>query len=103
MLPKIFTLFVLWGAVGYLIIYIDPERVKDVGGEGLYLPMIVLAASAIWYSVLTATKSFGAASLMAFIITVALVTLVLQWMNILIAVSLIGMTAALGLTLVRRS
>lgn len=102
-LPKVSAILILWGLVGLVVWRVEPAMLRDVGIPGLYLPMVGLVTFASWYSALIVTKSWKASLLMSFIVAVALITLILRFMNWLIAASLLGMVVALGLTLVKKS
>ena len=44
------SLVFLWGSVAYIILYVEPDLLKDVFIPGLYLPFFGLVGIAIWYS-----------------------------------------------------
>ena len=102
-IPKIIALSVLWGGMGYLVVYVDPASVRDVLVSGLYLPFVGLASLAVWYTTLIVSKSFKVAAGYGVIVVIALVTMILRYMNLMVVISLIGMSVGLGLTLVKRS
>lgn len=56
----------VWAVVFYIVVYVDPETVKDVGVEGSYAPFVSAAALAVFYTVLTASHS----PVLALVITV---------------------------------
>jgi len=78
--------------------YVDPDKVRDVGIAGLYLPIVASIGISSWYSMLLATKSIKYASALTLIVLAALIMMIFQVMNVLIAVALIGMLVFLGLT-----
>lgn len=102
-IPRVIALLLLWGGVVAVVMWVDPRELSDVLVPGLYLPMVSLVTLSVWYSGLLLTKSFKAASLLALIVVVAVVTMIYRLMNALIAISLVGMTVSLGLTLVKKS
>lgn len=78
--------------------YVDPDKVRDVGIAGLYLPIVASIGISSWYSMLLATKSIKYASAVTLIVLVALIMMIFQVMNVLIAFALTGMLVFLGLT-----
>jgi len=40
----------LWGLVGAVVIYVDPNIIRDIGLYGVYLPMVVVVGGAIFYT-----------------------------------------------------
>jgi hypothetical protein len=50
-LPRIISIACLWGAVVIVIIYVEPDLIKDILIPGTYLPFFVLLAITVWYSV----------------------------------------------------
>lgn len=58
MLLKILSVLMVWAVVGYIIFYVDPETIKDVGLPGSYAPFVVSFAIAAAYSILIVTHSF---------------------------------------------
>jgi apolipoprotein N-acyltransferase len=91
-LPKIISLLFLWGAVGAIIIYIDPTLLKDVLIRGAYLPFFVLLFLTIWYTLGLVLHSIGKSLLLTTTIVVGLVLSALKLMNTEILI-------VLGLTL----
>ena len=87
-----------WGSVVAIILYVDPDKVRDVGIAGLYLPIVASIGISSWYSMLLATKSIKYASAVTLIVLVALIMMIFQVMNVLIAFALTGMLVFLGLT-----
>ncbi len=49
-IPKILSLIILWGVLVSMVMYLDPEIVKDVLVPGLYLPFFGILSFAIWYT-----------------------------------------------------
>ena len=78
--------------------YVDPDKVRDVGIAGLYLPIVASIGISSWYSMLLATKSIKYASALTLIVLAALIMMIFQVMNVLIAFALTGMLVFLGLT-----
>jgi hypothetical protein len=95
---RILSLVLCWGSVVAIIMYVDPDKVRDVGIAGLYLPIVASIGISSWYSMLLATKSIKYASALTLIVLAALIMMIFQVMNVLIAVALIGMLVFLGLT-----
>lgn len=70
-----------------MVIYVDPETVKDVIGEGLYLPFVIMITIAVGYTVMMITQSWmlalTAAALLGLATTLSILRL-LSWFTLLI-------------------
>ncbi len=102
-LPRIFVAGMMWLGVVGIVVYVDPVEIKDVIIPELYLPLLVSVGVAFWYSVVLLTKSVKFASALSMILMIAMVSVVMRWMNMMIGVALVGMVVLLGLTFVRKS
>ena len=102
-IPKILTAVVMWSVVVGIVIYVEPSQIENVIIPKIYLPLLVSVWLAFWYSVVLVTKSLKLASALTVLLIIAMITMVMRWMNIMIAVALVGMSATLGLTLVHKS
>ncbi len=49
-IPKIISLVTLWGATALVIIYVEPELLKDIVLPGSYLPFWLLLSFTLWYT-----------------------------------------------------
>lgn len=49
-MPKVISLVVLWGAVLAVILFVEPELVRDIVIPGSYLPFFLLIFLAILYT-----------------------------------------------------
>ncbi len=49
-MPKVLSLVTLWGAVGAVVVLVEPELIRDILIPGAYLPFFLLLWIAIWYS-----------------------------------------------------
>ena len=62
-IPRILSLVFLWGAVAGVVLYVEPELLKDIIIPGSYLPFFVLLGIALWYSIrsfwIAITITFG--------------------------------------------
>lgn len=77
---KILCILALWTFVGYIIVAIDPESVRDVGMEGAYLPFFVPLVIALWYTL----SLIVASSIVSLVITTLLIlALALTMMGIM--------------------
>jgi len=102
-IPKVLALTLLWGVVGYLTGYVPPEKVKDVGIAGLYLPYVMGVVTAFWYTSLVISRSWGYASLLSALVMTGMVLTILRWMNGMVLLALVGMASVATLTFIRRS
>lgn len=69
-IPKILSLLILWGAVGGVITFVEPELIKDIIIPGSYLPFYTLLLITIWYTLAFITKT--------------------TWLSLLLSVTLVG-------------
>jgi hypothetical protein len=95
-IPKIISLVLLWGAVASVIVFIEPEVIKDILLPGAYLPFIVLLSMTIWYTLSVITKSISLSLMMTMSIMVGLILAMLRLMHA-------GLALVLLLTLVMES
>jgi len=49
-LPTLILVLVLWGVLGVMMIYVEPELVKDILIPGLYLPFFLLFMPASFFT-----------------------------------------------------
>jgi hypothetical protein len=63
----------LWGVAIYIVVYIDPESVKDIGVEGAYLPFLAAILTALWYTVMIVMGSGLTALVVTALLGLALV------------------------------
>lgn len=49
-IPRILSLMFLWGAVALVVLYVEPELLKDIIIPGSYLPFFILLGIALWHS-----------------------------------------------------
>lgn len=54
---KILSVMVLWLPTIYIILYIEPFLLQDIGVAGLYLPLLISLSMSILYTFATLTKS----------------------------------------------
>lgn len=55
-LPTLILTLILWLLLGLLMVFVEPELVKDIFIPGLYLPFFIIFFPACW---LTLTTIFG--------------------------------------------
>jgi hypothetical protein len=79
----------VWGSVVYMVIYIDPAIVRDIGFEGLYLPFITLFTLSFWYTIVTVTSSWKLATALSILTGLALILSIIKLMNWFTMVALI--------------
>ena len=90
------SLFFLWGAVAYIIMYVEPALLKDILIPGMYLPFFGLFTIALWYTIALFVRSLGKSLLLTMTIVAALILSTLQLM-------FWGLALVLLLTLVSES
>jgi hypothetical protein len=79
-IPKIISLIFLWGSVAYIILYVDPDLLKDILIPGLYLPFFVMLTIALWYTIALLTKSAGKSLLITITLVGAIMLTTLKLM-----------------------
>lgn len=95
-IPRILSLIFLWGLVVFVILYIEPELIRDIMIPGLYLPFFALITITIWYTLSIFTKSIAYSLLITITIIFGLALTMLGLMHI-------GLGAVLLLTLLMES
>jgi glycerol-3-phosphate acyltransferase PlsY len=86
----------LWGAVALVIVYIDPQLLKDILIPGLYLPFYILVLIALWYTISLVTKNILHSLIMSLIFITALMLSMFKLTHV-------GLIAVILLTLVIES
>lgn len=51
------SLLTLWGAVASVIVFVEPELLKDIFLPGVYLPFWMLIGFALWYTLAIVCRS----------------------------------------------
>jgi hypothetical protein len=85
-IPKIASLIVLWGAIGWVVIYIEPQLLKDIFIPGMYIPFYLLLLLAIWYSVSLIMRKILASFIFSIIIVGSLMLSMYKIMHIGLAI-----------------
>ena len=49
-IPKILSLICLWGVVATVILFVEPELLRDILIPNSYLPLFLLLTLTIWYT-----------------------------------------------------
>lgn len=70
----------LWASVAYVVAYVEPELLKDVGVPGSYLPFFVILWVAISYTLVLVLKSIRYGALLGSTIMVGVVATALKLM-----------------------
>lgn len=86
----------LWGSVIAVIVYIEPDLLKDIIIPGSYLPFFGLATLAIWYTLALLIRSIWKSLILTLTIVGALALTTMRLMHI-------GLAFVLLLTLVTQS
>lgn len=79
---KTVSLILLWGMVVYVIMFVDPESVKDVGIPGSYLPLLAPFFAAVWYTGYLILKVFWSSITIACLLLLALTLGIAGIMNL---------------------
>jgi len=95
LLPKILSLAILWGVVGFIIFYIDPVAVSDLFVKGVYLPLLVAVYLAVAYSFGLLTRSGKVGVVCGGLVALVLLLMILKVFNALVAVAVGGLILAL--------
>lgn len=88
---KAVSLIAIWGVVAYIVWFIDPESVKDWGGDGLYLPFLLPVIAAVWYTFYLGWKSVLVATVVSAIAILGLILGMAGLMNMLLGTVLVLM------------
>ena len=95
-IPKILSLIFLWGSIAAVILYIEPELLRDILIPGAYLPFFVLLTISVWYTLAIVVRSFVGSLILTLTTIGGVVLTMLQLMHF-------GLAAVLLLTLVMES
>jgi hypothetical protein len=95
-LPKLLSLVFLWGAVAAVLLYVEPELLRDILIPDSYFPFFALLTLATWYTLTLILRSAFYGMIISITLLSALVLLMLQLMHW-------GLGIALALTLVIES
>lgn len=95
-LPKILSLILLWGVVTLIIIYVDPSTIRDVGIEGVYLPLLIAVFIASAYSMFLLSGAWIVGALSALLIVLALLLLIFKVFNAFVAIAIVGAILAMN-------
>jgi len=79
--PKIISLMAIWGTVAYVVVYIDPELLRDVWIPGMYAPFQLLLGVAVWYTVSALIKSYGKAAIISLLVVLLMSLSILKVLN----------------------
>ncbi len=80
------SLLVLWGAVAAVIVFIDPELIRDVLIPESYLPFYILLLFTIWYTLAFITKTTWLSLLLSVTLVGSMVLTMLKLMHLGLAV-----------------
>lgn len=100
--PKLLTILVLWSSVAYMVLFIDPMLLKDVGLPGFYLPFVGMITLASWYTMAVFAKRGWGAMVVAIVILAVLLLSIMKLMYPLLAIALIAVAGfVMYLTFIR--
>lgn len=102
-LPKIISLLLLWGLVAGVIVYVDPQSIRDIGVEGLYLPLLIAVLLAVWYSMTLLTRSGWVGLVSALLVDLALVLLIIKVFNMLTGVAILSLIVSMSYFAINRN
>lgn len=91
LLLKFISAVMLWGIVVYMIIYVDPATVKDVGIEGAYLPLLIPFFASCWYTAFIIFAAFWSPLAIALLLILSLVLGIAGLMNIFLGLVITAM------------
>lgn len=77
---------VLWGAVICVVVFIEPELIKDMVIPGSYLPFFILLLITIWYTLALVTKTISLSLLLSITLIGSLVLTMLKLMHLGLAI-----------------
>jgi len=95
-IPRILSLTLLWGGVAAIILFVEPELIRDIIVPGLYLPLLILLLIALWYSLALIFKSAMISLMFASTVIGSLILIILRFMHW-------GLAGVILLTLVMES
>lgn len=97
-LPKLLSVVFLWALVFYLILFVDPELIRDIGIKGVYLPFLLSLFLAFVY---TFSLLFRTVKIGAFLAFLIISLLALQLFRILTLLTLLLSILFTGIVLFR--
>lgn len=95
-IPKVISLLLLWGSLLTVVVYVEPELLKDILIPNSYAPFIALLSLCLWYTIALFVRKFWASLALALTIVLGIVLSIMKLMHI-------GLVIALLLTLVIES
>jgi len=93
-LPVVILILVLWGLLGAMIYWVEPELVKDMLAPGLYLPFFLLFFPTCFFTLAIVLANTRKGLLVTIGLTGFLVLRVYQLGNLLNLLLLVGMVVA---------
>lgn len=88
-IPKILSLVFLWGSIILIIVFVEPELLRDVLIPNSYLPFFGLLTIALWYTLALITRFVVGGLILTLTIVGSLVLMMLQLMHWGLAVVLL--------------
>ena len=79
----------LWGVVAYIVLFVDPSLIKDVGVPGLYLPFLLSVGVASWYTFALLSKRGWGALVLTLLVVLSLFLAIVRLMYPLLAIGLL--------------
>ena len=95
-IPKILSLLCLWGALGAVIVFVEPDLLKDIFIQNSYFPFVALLTITLWYTIAIIIKSMSKSLMLTTTIMLGVVLSMTKIMHI-------GLLLVLLLTLVIES
>lgn len=93
-LPSLVLILVLWGLLGGLIFWVEPELVKDIIMPGLYLPFFVLFLPASFFTLALVLNHTRRGLIMAVGLSLYLSLRIYEMANILNILLIFGIAIA---------
>jgi hypothetical protein len=94
-LPTLILILVLWGLLGVMLAYVEPELIKDIVIAGAYLPFFLLFFPASFFTAAIIWGNSRRGFLTAAAITIFLILRVFQLGNILNLLLILGIVIAI--------
>ena len=94
-LPTVILILVLWGLLGTMIYFIEPELVKDVLVPGLYLPFFLLFFPASFFTLAMVLANTRRGLLVALGLSIYLILRIFELGNLLNLLLILGIVVAI--------
>lgn len=88
-IPKVISLMLLWGFLLAVVMYIEPELLRDILIPNSYAPFVALITICLWYTIALFVRKFWASLGITLTIVLGIVLSIIKLMHIGLAIVLV--------------